>query len=224
MAALEIGISRSSSRVITPVRPMPPAVAWNSGSPGASRRSVAAGRRELDPLDVLGERAVAVVVLAVDVGREGAAERDEAGPGRDGHEPAVGHQQAHQAVQAEPGLGDHAPALAVERAHGVHALGHEHAPAGVLGGVPVGPPQAARRDAAAVGGAQQGRDLLGARRALHLGGGGRGAPPAGQQLAAHVITPSARHSSQTAPIPCRTRSPSTISSGSSPCPWSTSSP
>ena len=61
-----------------------------------------------------GEGAVDVVVLAVHVGRERAAERDVAGAGGDGDEPAVGERERDQRLEPEPGARvDHA-ALGVE--------------------------------------------------------------------------------------------------------------
>ena len=55
--------------------------------------------------DVAAEAAVDVVVLAVDVGGDHAAERDELGAGRDRREPAARQERAVQLVERQARLG-----------------------------------------------------------------------------------------------------------------------
>ena len=82
------GSARSVTEVMTPVSPMPPTVAQNragSASGPMVRSSPSAVTRSRETTCVA-EGAVAVVVLAVDVGGDGAADGDVAGARRDRHE------------------------------------------------------------------------------------------------------------------------------------------
>ena len=91
------GIIWIVARVTMPVRPIPPAVAQNrSGSdPGDTTRVPERGDQgQLD--DVGTEAAVDVVVLAVDVGGDGAPDRDQPGARAHRHEPSEGDQPLHQ--------------------------------------------------------------------------------------------------------------------------------
>ena len=83
------------------MRPMPPTVARNSSrlDSRAALDDAAVGDAQLERGDVRAEAAVAVVVLAVDVGGDHAAQRDELGARRDRGEPAA---RQEQAVQIRP--------------------------------------------------------------------------------------------------------------------------
>jgi hypothetical protein len=144
----------------------------------------AARRAQAQRPDVGGEGAVAVVVLAVDVRGDGAADGDVAGAGGDGHEPALGHGEAEEVVEAQAGLGGDDPGAAVEGQHLAHARGVGHRAAGVLGGVPVGAAQAPGDDATLAGCVDGGGEALGRRRVQDGRPGRRRAGPAGQL--AHV--------------------------------------
>ena len=62
------------------------------------------GQPHAETGDVIAEAARFVVVLAVDIGGYHAAERDELGAGRDGCEPAAGHEEAVDLMECETGL------------------------------------------------------------------------------------------------------------------------
>ena len=84
MSEVSTGRSRSVASDDDPVRPMPPAVAQNSSgsSVGPDQMHALAAVCSGQRLDVVGEGAVDVVVLAVDVGRDRAADGHEAGARR----------------------------------------------------------------------------------------------------------------------------------------------
>ena len=96
------------------MRPIPPTVAQNSSGsrvgPDVDDRAV--GEQQRQPVHVAAERAVDVVVLAVDVAGDRPADGDEPGAGGDGHEEAAGHDHPQQVVDADPGAdGDGAGGL-----------------------------------------------------------------------------------------------------------------
>ena len=135
---------------IRPVSPMPPAVAQKmSGSWSAlDGQRPERGRLQDQRLDVGGERAVVVVVLAVHVRADGPADRHLAGSRRHHRPEAERHQGPHQPVQADAGL-DPGPApsrsTARIRSRPVVTM---TSPAGVLGRVAVAASQAAGDDPA----------------------------------------------------------------------------
>ena len=101
------GWSRSASSFtvasrIMPVRPMPPTVAQNSSGrrSGPSSTTLPSARSSDRPRDVVAERPVDVMVLAVDVAGDRPADRDEPGAGRDRDEEAARHDQPQQVVDA----------------------------------------------------------------------------------------------------------------------------
>ncbi len=81
---VSIGSSRTVASRTIPVSPMPPMVAQNSSGSvaGAIARRRAVGEQHRHRVDVGAERAVDVVVLAVDVARDRTADGDEPGAGR----------------------------------------------------------------------------------------------------------------------------------------------
>ena len=99
-----------------PVSPIPPIVAHHSSGSdsGVSSCDRAVGHQHRHRPQVVAERTVDVVVLAVDVAGDRPAERHEAGAGRDRHEEALRHQMAQQVVEADAGVGRHEPARGVE--------------------------------------------------------------------------------------------------------------
>ena len=100
------GPARNSTSRMWPVRPMPPTVARNR-SAFSSRRALhdaPVGHAHAQPQHVGAEAAVAVVVLAVHVGRHHAAQRDELRAGRDGREEAAGQEEPVDLAQREAGL------------------------------------------------------------------------------------------------------------------------
>ena len=84
----------------TPVRPMPPAVAQKrSGSTSGDTVDGPGGRGQGQLDDVGAEATVDVVVLAVDVGGDGAPDGDLAGARGHRHEPAQGNQPLHEGLR-----------------------------------------------------------------------------------------------------------------------------
>ena len=75
----------------------------NSGSDGVGTfEDPPVGHAELEAAHVLAETAVDVMILAVYVGGDHAAEGDELGAGRDGHEPAAAEEHAVQLSSDTP--------------------------------------------------------------------------------------------------------------------------
>nr|WP_254126900.1 hypothetical protein [Aquihabitans sp. G128] len=105
-----------------------------------------AGRRDLLPpagrrddgegLHRIAPGADLVVVLAVDVGRDGPADGDLAGAGRDGHEPAQGDEPADERIDAGAGLGGDEARFQVEVVDPRHARGQGHGPPAFCAGSP----------------------------------------------------------------------------------------
>lgn len=146
---------------------------------GAHGLHGAVGGEQLHRQHVAGEGAGAVVVLAVDVRADRAADRDVAGAGGHRHEPAERQQDLHQPVQGDPGAAQHGAAVGVDRVHAVQAGHVEHGTARVLRGVAVRPSQPPRDAAARPARADGGHGLLVRPRADQTGDGGGGAAPPG---------------------------------------------
>ncbi len=87
------------------------------------------GQLHRHPQHVVADRAVDVVVLAVDVGCDRAADRDVARARRDRHEEASGHDQAEQLVETRPGTDRDGARLPVEYGIGCTPEEPEHEPA-----------------------------------------------------------------------------------------------
>src|SRR5690606_26923994 len=104
----------------------------------------AGGRVQGEREHVVGEPAVDVVVLAVDVGGDGAADGHVPGTGRDGDEPAERHHAAHDRVEAHARVDTDDPAVEVDLAEAGQHSGVEHGAARVLGGVAVAAAEPAR--------------------------------------------------------------------------------
>jgi hypothetical protein len=99
-------------------------------------------------LDVVAEGTFAMVVLAVDVAGDGAADGDEASAGCDRHEEAARHDHAQQVIHADAGgHGDGGPLRVEHRLVSSTQLA-QHQPAGVLRGVAVAAAEAAHQCAA----------------------------------------------------------------------------
>ena len=98
-------MGNSTSRM-WPVNPMPPTVARKSSRfvLGGTFQHPPVRHAELEAPDVLAKAAVDVMILAVDVGSDHAAQGDELRARRDGHEPAAAQQQAIQGQQRHAGL------------------------------------------------------------------------------------------------------------------------
>jgi hypothetical protein len=156
----------------------PPQVGLGVGG-DRPRSTVGGDDRQVDQM--VAERSVAMVVLAMDVAGHGAADGDEAGPRGHGHEEAAGDDVAHQLVEADAGADTDDARLAVE----VDPTGcqADDGAAGVLGGVTVGAaeptgdqptgPRQRRRS--------RGRQLRGVE-VDDDGAGRRGPPPSRDQL------------------------------------------
>jgi hypothetical protein len=122
------------------------------------------------------------MVLAVDVGGDGAAHRDVAGAWGHRNEEAPGHELAHQRVEARPGAGpDHAGGgieVEVDDAGGV-----DHPAAGVLGAVAVTAPEPTG-DHATIGDlVERVAQVVGRRGSADERARRAGATPSGQQAA-----------------------------------------
>ena len=121
-----MGFRRSGAQVMRPVRPRPPMVAaYQSGfSVGEQRRRVPSERTS-SKRDVAAEGAGDVVVLAVDVVGDGAAEGDVFGSGRDGQEEAARDGEVEDLRERDAGLGGEKAGLGVEVDQAVHAGGEQ---------------------------------------------------------------------------------------------------
>ena len=140
---------------ITPVRPMPPTVAQNSSASGPSGVSVRTSPSAVDQVHrqhVVAEAALGVVVLAVHVRADRAADRDLAGARQHRHPPAERQGGAHQGVEADPAVDDRDARVGVDRGRAGEAGHVQDGAAGVLRGVAVGAAEAAGDDPARPGG------------------------------------------------------------------------
>ena len=100
-----------------------------------------------------------MMVLAVDVGRYGAAHRHHAGSGGHRHEQPERDQAFHQLVQARPGSGGHASSAEVDVGYAGVGRAAQYQAAGVLGTVAVAPTEPPR-DQPAIGCHAQGSNVL----------------------------------------------------------------
>lgn len=146
---------------------------------GLQRADLAVRRQQVERADMARERARAVMVLAVDVRADRAADRDVPRPGRHRHEPAQRQQDFHQAVQADARLADHHARLGVDRADVVEAGHVQDGAARVLRRVAVRPAQAPCDGPARPAREDRGHRLLVRTRADQPGGRRGGAAPAG---------------------------------------------
>jgi hypothetical protein len=108
------------------------------------------GQHQTNPCHMVPERAVTVVVLAVDVARYRAADGHEPRAGRYRHEPPAGHDDVEQVVEAEARRRGHRAGPVVDAHRVVGWLQTKHVAAAVLRGISVGAAQPTR-DAASVG-------------------------------------------------------------------------
>ena len=128
---------------------MAPAVPQNSsGSDVGCDRDDAFRRVQHERLDVVGDAAVDVVVLPVDVGGERAADGDEPRARGDRHEEAERQHEPHEGVEADAGGDADGAARNVDVDHIGERQTVEHRAAGVLRGVAVAPAEPARDDPA----------------------------------------------------------------------------
>jgi hypothetical protein len=141
---------------------------------GTALDEPAVGNAEGDAIDEAPERAVAVMVLAVDVAGHARPDGDELGARGDRREPPARHEDAQDLGEAQPRLAVEAPGRGLERADAVgpRALEHEAALARGQRGVAVGAAEPARHHRLDAGGEGE---LLGA---LHAPASHRVAPPA----------------------------------------------
>ncbi len=79
------------------------------------------------------------MVLAVDIGRDGAADRDLAGPWCDGDEPSLGDDEPEQAIEGEASVHGDRARLWIEGPYGVEIHGVDDRSADRLRGIAVGP-------------------------------------------------------------------------------------
>ena len=105
---------------------------------GRQRQHLAGGARQADRVHVRAEGAGMLVVLAVHVVRDRAAEGHELRSRHDRREPAVRHGHAQQPVERQPGLGAQHAALAVEGHDAVEPVGDDQPPALVQAHIAVG--------------------------------------------------------------------------------------
>ena len=85
------------------------------GAVRRQRADLAVRRRQVDRQDVVAEAALGVVVLAVHVGADRAADRDLAGARQHRHPPAERQGGAHQGVEADPAVDDRDAGVGVDR-------------------------------------------------------------------------------------------------------------
>ena len=109
------------------------------------------GAKQLERLHVRTERPVPVVVLAVDVVRDGAADRDLLRAGHHRQEEPARDDEPEDLAQRDPRLAGEEPPLRIEREEAVEPAGGEKHAAVVEAGVAVAPPQAVGEDRLAHG-------------------------------------------------------------------------
>ena len=159
------------------------------GSQGAH---LAVGHQQVEDCDVVAEAALGVVVLAVHVGGDRAADGHLPGARQHRHPEAERQQRPHQRVETDPGLDGHRGRFGggVDRQDLVQLGQVEGRAAGVLGGVAVAAAEPPGHHAAVVGGAQ-GRDGIGDRVDLgqvgHAAGGPAPAVQFDQRLRNHRL-------------------------------------
>jgi hypothetical protein len=141
-------------------------------------------QKQIQPGDMGAEGAVDMMVLAVDIRGDGAAEGHELGAGHDGQEPASRKEGFDDLGEAYARFGDQESGGLVKRDHPRQAEGAHREPAFVRqSGIAVSAPESAADPAAGRG---PGLRQLGHRRRAGLRGGGQRQPsPAGQLLDDH---------------------------------------
>ncbi len=106
--AVSVGVIAMVARRMMPVSPLPPTVAQNSvglvGRRGVRWRTCAVGGQQVHRADVVAEAAGAVVVLAVDVAGDRAADGDLPGAGQHRHPQPERQRGAHQLVEVHAGV------------------------------------------------------------------------------------------------------------------------
>ena len=151
---LSAGWSRSVTSVMSPVRPMPPTVARKSSrsrdGPHSTRRPSATWTHQ--PVDKGAEGAVAVVVLAVHVACDAAADRHESRPRGHRRKPAAREEDAQHLGERKPGLAGEPARALVEGQHAVGAHSLEDPGAGRRGyrRIAIGAAEPPRQDGVAV--------------------------------------------------------------------------
>ena len=148
---------------------------------GRERPHRAVRRHQRHRPQVRAERAVDVMVLAVDVSRDRAADGHVPRPGRHRHEPAQREQVAHQRLEAQPGRRRDEPGVGVDDPVASESGDVEDVAARDLGGVAVRASEPARDHAAPARAGEQGPHVVDRLRPVHGGRGRGGAAPAGQQ-------------------------------------------
>ena len=157
------------------------------------------GGRHLDRADrrhqghgehVRAETSVHVVVLAVDVRRNGSADGHKPGARCDRNEPTEGNQAFHQGLQAHPARHPESSAFQVDGEDPVQPVHVDHDPTGVLGGVPVAATEAPGDDSPAVAGSgdllHQAAETGRGQGMDDLGGARSGPTPTGEDFVAGV--------------------------------------
>ena len=112
------------------------------------RAQLAVGQQDVERPHVPGEAARHVVVLAVDVGGDRAADGHLPGAGRNRHEPAGRQPRDHELLQADAGLAGHQAGRRVQVDDPVQPGGRDHHAAIALGRVVVAAAEAAGDHAA----------------------------------------------------------------------------
>ncbi len=135
-----MGFIRSRRLVIMPVSPIPPAVAWKSGSAGVTVTSEPSARSMVKSWTCWEKVPSPVWFLPWMSSAESAAHGDEPGAGRDRDEPPCGHTDAQEVVNAHPGADIHDLTWLADL---VQAERLQHGAAAVLRGVSVGASESA---------------------------------------------------------------------------------
>ena len=120
---------------------------------GGAAERLARGEEERQLVDVAADRPVDVVVLAVDVGRERAADGDEAGARDDREEEAARKQEREEPRERRAPLAGEGPPLRVEREDPLEPLGQDDGAGAVQRRVAVAPPEPAQGERRLRGGA-----------------------------------------------------------------------
>ena len=131
------------------------------GAVRGQRADRAVGGDQVHRQHVVAEAAVAVVVLAVDVGGDRAADRHLPGARQHRHPPAERQRGPHERVQADAGVDDRDARVGVDRGRAGEPGHVEHDAAGVLRRVAVGAAEAAGDHAARAGAPDRGDDVGG---------------------------------------------------------------
>ena len=136
--------------VTIPVSPMPPTVAQKPAASllGLERADLAAAVDQVERVDPLTEASVDVVVLAMDVGGDGAAERDIGRARQDGQAQSLGQQLPERAPQRRPSGESGQAGLTVQLDRSMRLERCDERAAGVLRRVAVAAPEPAREEPA----------------------------------------------------------------------------